>query len=67
MTSFHMLSHTSETSLFLDSMQNDPVVMAASELFRMGRMPSPEELKAGKVRELVSPLRLSSEFGCGLE
>ncbi|KAE9408369.1 hypothetical protein BT96DRAFT_962732 [Gymnopus androsaceus JB14] len=30
------------------SMQNDPVVSAASELLRLGLMPSPEEIKAGK-------------------
>jgi hypothetical protein len=30
-------------------MQNDPVVSKASELLRLGLMPSPDELKAGKV------------------
>jgi len=30
------------------SMQNDPVVSKASELLRLGIMPSPEELRAGK-------------------
>ncbi|KAA1467335.1 flavo protein [Dentipellis sp. KUC8613] len=30
------------------SMQNDPVVMKASELLRLGLMPSPEELRANK-------------------
>ncbi|KAJ3716002.1 hypothetical protein C8R42DRAFT_725191 [Lentinula raphanica] len=30
------------------SMQNDPVVSAASELLRLGLMPSPDEIKAGK-------------------
>jgi apoptosis-inducing factor 3 len=30
------------------SMQNDPVVSAASELFRLNLMPSPDEIKAGK-------------------
>jgi len=30
------------------SMQNDPVVSAASELLRLGLMPSPEDIKAGK-------------------
>ncbi|KAF8968027.1 flavoprotein [Flammula alnicola] len=30
------------------SMQNDPVVSKASELLRLGLMPSPEEIKAGK-------------------
>ncbi|KDR78894.1 hypothetical protein GALMADRAFT_244538 [Galerina marginata CBS 339.88] len=30
------------------SMQNDPVVIKASELLRLGLMPSPEEVKAGK-------------------
>lgn len=33
------------------SMQKDPVVGKASELLRLGLMPSPAELKAGKVRE----------------
>lgn len=31
------------------SMQRDPVVSKASELLRLGLMPSPSELKAGKV------------------
>lgn len=31
------------------SMQNDPVVSKASELLRLELMPSPEELRAGKV------------------
>ena len=31
-------------------MQNDPVVSKASELFRLGLMPSPAELREGKVR-----------------
>jgi hypothetical protein len=30
-------------------MQNDPVVSKASELLRLGLMPSAEELRAGKV------------------
>lgn len=30
-------------------MQNDPVVSKASELLRLGLMPSPEEVKSGKV------------------
>ncbi|CAA7266910.1 unnamed protein product [Cyclocybe aegerita] len=30
------------------SMQNDPVVAKASELLRLGLMPSPDEIKAGK-------------------
>jgi NADPH-dependent 2,4-dienoyl-CoA reductase/sulfur reductase-like enzyme len=30
------------------SMQNDPVVSKASELLRLGLMPSPEEIRAGK-------------------
>ncbi|KJA26356.1 hypothetical protein HYPSUDRAFT_36661 [Hypholoma sublateritium FD-334 SS-4] len=30
------------------SMQNDPIVSKASELLRLGLMPSPEEIKAGK-------------------
>ena len=31
-------------------MQNDPVVSKASELLRLGLMPTPEELREGKVR-----------------
>lgn len=31
------------------SMQNDPVVSKASELLRLGLMPSVEEIKGGKV------------------
>ena len=31
------------------SMQKDPVVSKASELLRLGLMPSPAELRAGKV------------------
>jgi hypothetical protein len=34
-------------------MQNDPVVIKASELFRLGLMPSVESIKAGQVRLLV--------------
>jgi len=30
-------------------MQNDPVVSKASELLRVGLMPSPEDLRGGKV------------------
>jgi hypothetical protein len=33
-------------------MQNDPVVSKASELLRLGLMPSPEEVKTGKVIKL---------------
>jgi hypothetical protein len=36
------------------SMQNDPVVSKASELLRLGAMPSPDDLRSGKVRD--SPL-----------
>lgn len=43
-------------------MQNDPVVSAASELLRLGLMPSPDELKDGKV--FVLPLAV--ETGVGL-
>ena len=35
-------------------MQNDPVVSKASELLRLGLMPTPEELKEGKVSLYVS-------------
>jgi hypothetical protein len=38
------------TSVLLQcSMQNDPVVSKASELLRLGLMPSVEEIKGGKV------------------
>ena len=30
-------------------MQNDPVVSKASQLMRLGLMPSPDEVRAGKV------------------
>lgn len=45
-------------------MQRDPVVSKASELLRLGLMPSPEELRAGKVRLLLYPLlvRFSQEL-----
>lgn len=33
-------------------MQNDPVVSKASELLRLGLMPTPEEVRAGKVRRI---------------
>ena len=36
------------------SMQNDPVVSKASELLRLGLMPSVELIKAGQVCQLVS-------------
>jgi hypothetical protein len=44
--------HTSRllTSITFNSMQNDPVVSKASELLRLGLMPTPDELRAGKVR-----------------
>jgi hypothetical protein len=32
----------------VSSMQNDPVASKASELFRLGRFPSPDEIRAGK-------------------
>jgi apoptosis-inducing factor 3 len=31
----------------ISSMQSDPVAMKASELLRLGLMPSPEEIRAG--------------------
>lgn len=37
--------------LTVRSMQNDPVVSKASELLRLGLMPSADELKAGKVSD----------------
>ncbi|KAJ4480072.1 hypothetical protein J3R30DRAFT_3468054 [Lentinula aciculospora] len=42
------------------SMQNDPVVSAASELLRLGLMPSPEEIQAGKDLLTVDISSLSS-------
>lgn len=43
---------TAVTSVLHDlpSMQNDPVVSKASELLRLGLMPSAESIKAGQVR-----------------
>lgn len=38
---------------FMSSMQNDPVVSKASELLRLGLMPSLEEVRAGKVRNVL--------------
>lgn len=32
------------------SMQSDPVVTKASELLRLGLMPTPQEIRDGKVR-----------------
>lgn len=40
-------------------MQNDPVVSKASELLRLGLMPSPQEVKDGKVR--LKPKSKSSQ------
>lgn len=34
-------------------MQNDPVVSKASELLRLGLMPTPEEVEAGKVGQVT--------------
>ncbi len=36
-------------SVSYSSMQNDPVVSKASELLRLGLMPTPEEVRSGKV------------------
>lgn len=41
----------SGTIVAVATMQNDPVVSKASELLRLGLMPSPEEIKNGKVGE----------------
>lgn len=38
------------------SMQNDPVVSKASELLRLGLMPSPEEVRAGKVKRFLASI-----------
>jgi len=40
------------------SMQSDPVVSKASELLRLGLMPTPEEVRAGKVGVFFSTLDL---------
>ena len=42
--------HPHTLFLYLDSMQNDPVVSQASELLRLGLMPTPQEIRDGKVR-----------------
>lgn len=39
-------------------MQNDPVVSKASELLRLGAMPTPDELRSGKVYIGVLCLRI---------
>lgn len=44
--------------LYILSMQRDPVVSKASELLRLGLMPSPSELKAGKVSLSDLPFRI---------
>lgn len=36
----------------VSSMQNDPVVTKAAELLRLDLMPSPEELRGGKVSNI---------------
>ncbi|KAI6025583.1 hypothetical protein F5J12DRAFT_808951 [Pisolithus orientalis] len=41
------------------SMQNDPVVSKASELLRLGLMPSPDEIRGGKVRVFQRPTTFS--------
>jgi hypothetical protein len=41
--------HDDLSDILACSMQNDPVVSKASELLRLGLMPSVEEIKAGKV------------------
>jgi hypothetical protein len=38
------------------SMQNDPVVSKASELLRLGLMPSVDTIKAGQVSQLFDTL-----------
>lgn len=39
-------------------MQRDPVVSKASELLRLSLMPSPDEIRAGKVSYFVSLLSM---------
>lgn len=39
------------------SMQQDPIVSKASELLRLGLMPSAQEIKNGKVRASMKVLR----------
>jgi len=38
-------------------MQNDPVVSKAAELFRLDLMPSPSDIKADMVRDIISGSR----------
>ncbi len=38
------------------SMQNDPIVSKASELLRLGLMPSADAIKAGQVSQLLKLL-----------
>ena len=45
-------SEDPSNSVSYSSMQNDPVVSKASELFRLGLMPTPEEVRFGKVNSL---------------
>ena len=42
-------------------MQNDPVVSKASELLRLGLMPSLEEIKAGKVCIMIIYIYILSD------
>lgn len=43
-------------------MQNDPVVGKASELLRLGLMPSLDDIKAGKVHIDAPSLEISQEL-----
>ena len=43
----------SDPSYQFASMQRDPIVSKASELLRLGLMPSAAEIKGGKVRSIV--------------
>jgi hypothetical protein len=45
------------------SMQNDPVVSKASELLRLGLMPSVDAIKAGQVSQLVSITTSGNSYG----
>lgn len=43
----------------VSTMQHDPHVTKSAELFRLGLMPSPEELRAGKVRKYTPSIELA--------
>lgn len=52
--------------MVLNSMQRDPVVSKASELLRLGLMPSPAELRAGKASCGVFYETITTDWGIGV-